>query len=139
MWKEIYEIVGDSTMTDKVCTIMQLREKEGLSLIDGVTPIIELWEATSNGYIKDKGGMMSGGAFEYEQYRIDDIADEIDSVIKKDDYPDDVIIEFKKAVKLLRKSSIYAQRIDWLLSGDDGVESFHRRLKEELAEEIKGE
>lgn len=27
---------------------------------------------------------------------------------------------------------IYTQRIDWLLSGDDGEESFHSRLKEEL-------
>ena len=31
-------------------------------------------------------------------------------------------------------AAIYAQRIDWLLSGDDGEESFKRRLKEELDE-----
>jgi len=33
---------------------------------------------------------------------------------------------------VLRKAAIYAQRIDWLLSGDDGEESFLERLKEEL-------
>ena len=46
--------------------------------------------------------------------------------------------EFRKGVKLLRKAYIYAQRIDWLLSGDDGEESFHERLKEELETLKKG-
>jgi hypothetical protein len=27
-----------------------------------------------------------------------------------------------------------AQRVDWLISGDDGEESFHQRWKEELGE-----
>jgi hypothetical protein len=31
-------------------------------------------------------------------------------------------------------AAIYVQRIDWLMSGDDGEESFMRRLKEELDE-----
>lgn len=47
-------------------------------------------------------------------------------------YPDAVIEEFKKGVDMLRKAHVYAQRIDWLISGDDGEESFHRRLKEDL-------
>jgi hypothetical protein len=29
-------------------------------------------------------------------------------------------------------AEIYAQRIDWLLSGDDGEDSFRERLKEDL-------
>jgi hypothetical protein len=29
-------------------------------------------------------------------------------------------------------AEIYAQRIDWLLSGDDGEDSFRKRLKEDL-------
>ena len=44
----------------------------------------------------------------------------------------ETIKEFKKGLSILRKAYIYAQRIDWLLSGDDGEESFHKRLKEEL-------
>jgi len=33
---------------------------------------------------------------------------------------------------MLKKAQIYAQRIDYLISGDDGEESFRERLKEEL-------
>jgi hypothetical protein len=47
-------------------------------------------------------------------------------------YSDDVIEEFKKGLGVLRKAQVYAQRIDWLISGDDGEESFHKRLKEDL-------
>lgn len=32
----------------------------------------------------------------------------------------------------MKQAEVYAQRIDWLLSGDDGEESFHERLKEDL-------
>ena len=46
----------------------------------------------------------------------------------------EVLEEFKKGLKILKKAAIYAQRIDWLLSGDDGEDSFKRRLKEELDE-----
>lgn len=38
-----------------------------------------------------------------------------------------------------KKAYIYAQRIDWLLSGDDGEKSFHKRLKEELQQLKDGE
>ena len=48
------------------------------------------------------------------------------------DYNKETIKELKKGLAILRKAYIYAQRIDWLLSGDDGEESFHERLKEEL-------
>lgn len=48
------------------------------------------------------------------------------------DYTEDTLAEFRKAVVILKQAAIYAQRIDWLLSGDDSEESFHGRLKEEL-------
>ena len=47
-------------------------------------------------------------------------------------YPDEVIEKFKEAVKILRAAETYAHRIDWLLSNDDGEDSFLRRLKEDL-------
>ena len=47
-------------------------------------------------------------------------------------YPPEVLKEFKAAVHNLRVAEIYAQRVDWLLSGDDGQESFIERLKEDL-------
>lgn len=94
---------------------------------------------------------MSGGAFDYNQYKITQIADHVDQIIrqngkKKDykvdeweseyyyDYPPEVIEKFKEGLEILRKAEIYAQRIDWLLSGDDGEESFLSRLKEDLDE-----
>ena len=46
----------------------------------------------------------------------------------------EILEELKKGVKILKTAAIYAQRIDWLLSGDDGEESFKERLKEELDE-----
>ena len=48
------------------------------------------------------------------------------------DFSPATIREFKKAIRLLRKAAVYAQRIDWLLSGDDGEDSFHECLEEEL-------
>ena len=38
----------------------------------------------------------------------------------------------KEAVKALKIAQEYAQRVDWLLSGDDGDESFLRRIDEDL-------
>ena len=77
---------------------------------------------------------MSGGAFDYKQYNISMIADEIEQIIEHNSYkfPDDIIEEFKTGVDILRKAHVYAQRIDYLISGDDGEESFRERLKEEL-------
>jgi len=105
---------------------------------------------------------MSGGAFDYNQYIIRDIADKIERIIEKngrektkeeikneswrsDDwyekypedryhyqYPDEVIEKLKEGLKFLRMAEVYANRIDWLISGDDGEENFLSRLKKDL-------
>lgn len=105
---------------------------------------------------------MSGGTFEYNQYKINEIADEVDQLIRNSGrlktptelkeeswrdkdwykrypedlyhykYPDNVIEEFKKGLKYLRLAYIYTQRIDWLIAGDDGDDTFLERLKEDL-------
>lgn len=92
---------------------------------------------------------MSGGHFDYEQYRIENIIDSIERIIEGNkkpienrepfddrefyyDYPDDIIDEFKKGVHHLRIAQVYTQRIDWLVSGDDSEDSFRVRLKEDL-------
>jgi hypothetical protein len=87
---------------------------------------------------------MSGGHFEYIQYRIDEAANDVRRVIadcgKEDqfgygvDYSDDTKAKFAECELMLRKSAIFLQRVDWLVSGDDGEESFHRRLEEDLKE-----
>ena len=48
------------------------------------------------------------------------------------EYTDETIQIFRDAVKILRKAAIYAQRIDWFLSGDDGEDNLKERLEEEL-------
>ena len=91
---------------------------------------------------------MSGGHFNYEQWKINSIADDIEDIIfhngsqDKNQYDDrihqeyspETIEEFKRGLELMRKAYVYAQRIDWLVSGDDSEDSFHRRLQDELAE-----
>jgi hypothetical protein len=89
---------------------------------------------------------MSGGHFNYDQYKLEYIADSIQELIASNNdeslnewgdrvghgYSADTIAEFEKAVKYLRLAFIYAHRVDWLVSCDDGEDSFHSRLKEEL-------
>ena len=89
---------------------------------------------------------MSGGHFQYKQWEIGNIADEVEQLIldndseEKDEWGDrkgyhfspETIEEFKKGLVLLRQAYVYAQRIDWLVSADDGEDSFHNRLKFEL-------
>ena len=90
---------------------------------------------------------MSGGHFDYDQYLIDQIADEVEHLILTNDseevaewgdiegrhFTPETIAEFQTGLRTLREAAIYAQRIDWLVSGDDGEESFHRRLKADLS------
>ena len=98
---------------------------------------------------------MSGGKFNYAQYHITEIIDGIERELERqgkerpkheiyfdlEDYPDEkyyythteeVQQEMRNAIKALKLAAVYAQRVDWYLSGDDGEESFLRRLKEEL-------
>ena len=89
---------------------------------------------------------MSGGHFDYNQYNIGYIADEIEHLITTngckekneygymyDEYTPEVIEEFKKGLTVLRQAQIYAQRIDWLVCGDDGEDMFLKRLASDLS------
>lgn len=96
---------------------------------------------------------MSGGYFNGSQYSIRCISDDIENVIRNNDseetdewgctlgkkYCPEVIEKFKEAVLKLREAEVYAQRVDWLLSGDDGEDSFLRRLDEDLERARKEE
>ena len=105
---------------------------------------------------------MSGGHWEYIQYRFTDIAEDIDKLVEQNgkpkteeelkenswhdddwynkypedryhyEYPQEAIEQFKKAAEAVRIAQVYIQRMDWLLSGDDGEESFLRRIDEDL-------
>lgn len=80
---------------------------------------------------------MSGGHFNYDQHKIGQIADSIQEVINNNNsehycYNNDTIDAFEYAIHILRMSEIIANRIDWLLSGDDGEKTFNDRLIDEL-------
>jgi hypothetical protein len=91
---------------------------------------------------------MSGGHFDYQQYRIEDMARDIDELIQSNDdetpheyggtigrfYPPEIIERFKETAHTLRQAAEMAQRVDWLVSADDGEESFLRRWKKEVRE-----
>lgn len=47
--------------------------------------------------------------------------------------------QMRRAVRYLRRAAIYTQRIDWLLCGDDGEETFHERLLGDLRKARRGE
>jgi len=84
---------------------------------------------------------MSGGHFDYAQYKLEAIADEIRNLIVQNEntasypgakYSAETIAKFLEADKTLRLAAVMAQRIDWLVSGDDGEESFHARWDEDI-------
>jgi hypothetical protein len=107
---------------------------------------------------------MSGGRWEYIQYRFTDVTEDIDKLIEQNGkpkskeelkeygwydtdwyekypedlnhckYEDEVLEQFKKASNAVKIAQVYIQRMDWLLSGDDGEESFLRRIDEDLKE-----
>lgn len=91
---------------------------------------------------------MSGGYFDYNQYNIGRIADDVDGFIRNNNdteldeygtprgrnYSLEIIAKFREALTVLRQAEVYAQRIDWLVSGDDTENSFLKKLKEDLSQ-----
>lgn len=103
---------------------------------------------------------MSGGRFNYQQSGIRDIYEQIAEELSmqgdtKEDatspyriefyekypeekynriYPEEIQQAMRDGVEVLKKAYVYAQRIDWFLSGDDGDENFLKRLKDDLNE-----
>lgn len=89
---------------------------------------------------------MSGGFFDYQQYHIQDIAEDIDKLIASNDdqtkdewgetkgrgYPPEIIERFKETSHTLKQAGEMAQRVDWLVSDDDGEESFMSRWDKEV-------
>jgi len=91
---------------------------------------------------------MSGGHFNGSEFGIMCISEDIQDFIKTNgkeeldgwgdplyyNFPTEVIEKFKEAVAALDKAYVYARRINYLVSGDDGPETFLERLSEELKE-----
>ena len=87
---------------------------------------------------------MSGGFFEYQEYRLQDMANllrlEIAKCRKKPDwtsdwsrYSDEFIDEMSLVYNQLVDTAAKMHRIDWVLCGDDGEDQYEKRLKIDLA------
>ena len=84
---------------------------------------------------------MSGGAFDYQDRRLDDIADTLRTKIAKCrkgheyyDFPERFLNEMISTYRKTKELRVLLQRMDWVLSGDDGVETYFQRLNEDLNE-----
>ena len=89
---------------------------------------------------------MSGGRFDYLQFRFTEIVDAIEKEIEENNklpmrssyysdsepnnFSEETLAEFRNGIDAIKKAQIYAHRIDWLLSGDDNEETFHKKLAE---------
>jgi hypothetical protein len=94
---------------------------------------------------------MSGGEFDYIQYRIGEAADMVEQYILrcdspvtdkygyKPEYSSETMLKFRECELTLRRAAAMLQRMDWLVSGDDAEESFHRRWAEDVPAEKKEE
>lgn len=81
---------------------------------------------------------MSGGAFNYVQFQFSQAAEEVEDFLHEKnkeewyDYPPEVLERFKEAAHTIKQAGQMLQRVDWLVSGDDSVESFMKRWDKEV-------
>jgi hypothetical protein len=82
---------------------------------------------------------MSGGFFDYNQFKINDMFDTLEHALARDSIDEwvcadnpEVTQQLHEGLRLLQLAAIYAHRIDWLLSGDDGPDTFLERLQDDL-------
>jgi hypothetical protein len=80
---------------------------------------------------------MSGGHFDYVQYRLSSVVDQIQELIDNNNvvdewgyatnYSEETLDKFREAIKAVDKARNMIHRIDYLVSGDDGEETFNER------------
>lgn len=85
---------------------------------------------------------MSGGAFDYQQYRLNDIATQIESIVENNDtenewgysrgYSESTLAKMKIAAEYLEVAGKMAHEIDWMVSGDTGEDTFEKVWNEEI-------
>lgn len=90
---------------------------------------------------KEKYGEdMSGGFFNYENYRLGDLARTLEEVVSHNDdnehycYSSKTVNVMQMTVYHLKLCDVLLHRIDYLLSGDDDEASFQKNLLKQLDE-----
>ena len=77
----------------------------------------------------------TGEVYEVKSYTYEEYEEDEDGEIPYfPDYEEKTLKEFRKGLDAIRKARVYAYRIDWLISGDDGEDNFQKRLEEDLKE-----
>ena len=78
---------------------------------------------------------MSGGIWNYEQYSVQIAIEDLEQLPSNELEELDAITQsnYFALIAELKKCHIHMQRLDWLLSGDDGQETYHKKLAEDLA------
>jgi hypothetical protein len=110
------------------------KQAYGIPYRPGDSEWVYTWK-TDNKYRVPQKNIINGEPYYYDDKDGIPIFDKPDGW---SNYPPEVLEIFKEAVKKLKEAAVYAQRIDWYLSGDDGEESLIKRLKEDL-EQVRQE
>lgn len=76
---------------------------------------------------------MSGGHFNYLQHQMWGAAEEVRALVQEYENPE-IRQKLIEAMATITRGAAMLQRVDWLVSGDDGEEAFLRRWAEDLAE-----
>lgn len=78
---------------------------------------------------------MSGGHFDYLQYRVSELADNLQAIIESPSEYEQELLQDDNVKQALydayehcRLAFIYAHELDYLISGDTGVDRFHTRV-----------
>lgn len=73
---------------------------------------------------------MSGGSLNYFAFTFDEPVTTISKEIKwgKNKWSPETLLELQNALKYLKLAQVYSRRVEWLLSGDDGENTFIQRL-----------
>ena len=77
---------------------------------------------------------MSGGHFNYVQHQMMNAIEDLKEVLSGDIYLPEQRKAMQKGLLLLKIATVYINRIDYYVCGDDGDETFLERLKEDLKE-----
>ena len=87
---------------------------------------------------------MSGGQFDYIQYRIIDVVEQVENTIER--YADcedgwckvskETLHRMLETRNTLWLAQTMLHRLDWFVSGDDGEETYHERLERDLKEAL---
>jgi hypothetical protein len=85
---------------------------------------------------------MSGGFFRGSRWAIGDVRQDIERLVETNEKPNGwgevrnyspaILNKFREAIAALLRAEVMTERIDYLVSGDDGENDFHKRWTQEL-------